>query len=94
MGFRFRKSVKLAPGINLNFNKKSVGITTGVKGAKFTVNSKGKTTTSVGLPGTGLSYQKISNTNNPKATNTPEINPPKNTSKVLSLFVSLNSTTY
>ncbi len=87
MGFRFRKSVKLAPGINLNFNKKSVGITTGVKGAKFTVNSKGKTTTSVGLPGTGLSYQKISNINNSKTTDTLETEPPKKATGCLTVAI-------
>lgn len=56
MGFRFRKSFKIAPGIKFNVNKKSVGLTVGKRGAHFTVNSKGKRTTSVGIPGTGLSY--------------------------------------
>ncbi len=58
MGFRFRKSIKIAPGIKLNFNKKSTGITIGGKGAHYTVNSKGKRTASVGIPGTGLSYSE------------------------------------
>lgn len=56
MGFKFRKSVKIAPGVKLNLNKKSAGITIGGKGAHYTVNSKGKRTTSVGVPGTGVSY--------------------------------------
>lgn len=56
MGVRFRRSIKIAPGIRLNFNKKSFGLTLGVKGAHVTVNSKGRKTASVGLPGTGLSY--------------------------------------
>lgn len=56
MGVRFRRSIKIAPGIRLNFNKKSFGLTVGVKGAHVTVNSKGRKTASVGLPGTGLSY--------------------------------------
>lgn len=54
--FRFRKSIKIAPGVKLNFNKKSSSITFGGKGAHYTVNSNGKRTTSVGIPGTGLSY--------------------------------------
>lgn len=56
MGLRFRRSVKIAPGVKLNFNKKSVGVTLGGKGAHYTVNSKGKRTSTVGIPGTGLSY--------------------------------------
>lgn len=62
MGLRFRKSVKIAPGLKLNFNKKSVSVTAGVKGAHVTVNSKGKKTTSVGIPGSGLYYSKTSKT--------------------------------
>ena len=58
MGFRFRKSVKIAPGVRLNIGKKSVGISAGVKGARVSVNSKGRVTKTVGLPGTGLSYTK------------------------------------
>lgn len=56
MGFRFRKSVKIAPGIKLNFNKKSTSVSFGGKGATYTVNSTGKKTASVGIPGTGLYY--------------------------------------
>lgn len=60
MGIRFRRSIKIAPGLKLNLNKKSVSLTAGKRGAHFTVNSKGKRTTSVGIPGTGLSYVKTS----------------------------------
>lgn len=56
MGFKFRKSVKIAPGVKLNLNKKSAGISVGGKGAHYTVNSKGKRTSSVGVPGTGVYY--------------------------------------
>lgn len=60
MGLRFRKSVKIAPGVKLNFNKKSTGLTIGGKGAHYTINSKGKKTTSFGIPGTGISYSSTS----------------------------------
>ncbi len=63
MSFRFRKSVKIAPGVKLNFNKKSTGITFGGKGFHYTVNNKGKRTTSVGVPGTGLYYSNTSGGN-------------------------------
>lgn len=56
MGLRFRKSFKVAPGVKVNLNKKSAGVTIGTKGAHYTVNTSGKRTASVGLPGTGLSY--------------------------------------
>ena len=54
MGLRFRRSVKIAPGLRLNFNTKSVGLTFGPRGAKYTINSSGRHTVSAGLPGTGL----------------------------------------
>jgi hypothetical protein len=58
MGFRFRKSFKIAPGVRVNVGKKSIGISAGVKGARVSVNSSGRKTTTVGLPGTSLSYSK------------------------------------
>lgn len=54
--FRFRKSVKIAPGVKLNLNKKSTSLTFGGKGFHYTTSSSGKRTTSFGIPGTGLSY--------------------------------------
>ena len=56
MGLRFRKSVKIAPGVRLNFGKKSASVSLGGKGARLTINNKGKKTASVGIPGTGLYY--------------------------------------
>ena len=59
MGLRFRKSIKMAPGVKINFNKKSISATVGTRGAHYTVNSKGKRTASVGIPGTGISLSLI-----------------------------------
>lgn len=61
MGLRFRKSIKIAPGVKLNLNKKSTSVTFGTKGAHYTVNSSGRKTASVGIPGTGISYSQSSN---------------------------------
>lgn len=58
MGTRFRKRIKVAPGVDINVGKGSVGVRVGTKGAGVSANTKGKTVASVGLPGTGLSYQK------------------------------------
>lgn len=56
MGWRFRKSFKIAPGIKLNLNKKSTSVTFGGKGFHYTVNSNGKKTKTAGIPGSGLYY--------------------------------------
>lgn len=60
MGLRFRKSFNILPGVKVNLNKKSAGVTLGTKGLHYTVNTSGKRTASVGLPGTGLSYSTTS----------------------------------
>ena len=60
MGLRFRKSFKVAPGVKVNLNKKSSSVTFGGKGAHYTVNSKGKRTKSVGIPGSGMYYTETS----------------------------------
>lgn len=56
MGFRFRKSISLGKGTRLNIGKKSVGISFGLPGMRHTINSSGRRTSSIGIPGTGLSY--------------------------------------
>lgn len=58
MGFVFRKSIKIANGLRLNVSKSGVSLTAGKKGMHYTINSKGKSTASIGIPGTGLSYRK------------------------------------
>ena len=66
--FRFRRSVKIAPGLRLNINKKSVGMSAGVRGARYSINSSGRRTSSVGIPGTGLSYRTQHSGDHPKVT--------------------------
>lgn len=58
MGMRYRKSIGLGKGVRLNVGKGSLGISAGGKGAHVSVNSKRGVTTSVGAPGTGVSYSK------------------------------------
>ena len=72
MGLRFRKSIKVAPGVKINLNKKSTSVTLGKKGAHYTVNSKGKKTASVGIPVTGISYTKTINGANNTSNNMSE----------------------
>lgn len=54
MRIRFRRSIKILPGIRLNLNRRSSSITVGGHGLHKTISSKG-TRTTVGIPGTGLS---------------------------------------
>jgi hypothetical protein len=57
MGFRFRKQVKLFPGIKLNLSKRGISsVSAGKKGATVNLSQRGIKQT-IGLPGTGLSYQ-------------------------------------
>ena len=59
MGFlRFRRSIKLFPGLRWNIGKKSSSLSIGGRGAHYTVGTSGSRTT-VGIPGTGLSYTDI-----------------------------------
>ncbi|VXB85678.1 hypothetical protein ENHYD8BJ_90315 [Enhydrobacter sp. 8BJ] len=65
MGLRFRKTIKVAPGIKLNVGKKSSSVSIGGKG--FTTNyGKNGTRTTIGIPGTGVSYTATSSRRKPK----------------------------
>lgn len=57
MGFRFRKSIKLLPGVKLNFSKSGVSTSIGVPGATVNLSKRG-TRGTVGIPGTGVSYSE------------------------------------
>jgi hypothetical protein len=60
MGFNFRKSIKIVPGVRLNITKKGVSsVSLGGKGMRVNLGKKG-TRTTVGMPGTGLSYSSFS----------------------------------
>ena len=59
MGFRMRKSIKIAPGIKVNVGRKSASVSLGPKGMKRTYSTTGRKTTSVSL-GHGISYSSSS----------------------------------
>lgn len=56
MGWTYRKSVKIAPGVKANLSKSGVSVSVGGKGARVTRGKNGITTT-VGIPGTGLYHR-------------------------------------
>lgn len=60
MGFRFRKSMKIAPGVRLNLGSKSAGLSFGSKGFRYSVSTSGRRTTTMGIPGTGMSWSNSS----------------------------------
>jgi hypothetical protein len=53
--FRFRRSLRIAPGLRVNLAKRSMSISVGRPGATLNIGPRGERTT-VGIPGTGLSY--------------------------------------
>lgn len=58
--FRFRRSFKIAPGIRWNLGKRSSSISLGGKGFHYTVGGPRGSRTTVGIPGTGISYTETS----------------------------------
>lgn len=58
MGFRARKSISLGGGVRLNVGKTGVGLSAGGRGLRYSVHSSGRTTRTVGVPGSGVSYSK------------------------------------
>lgn len=66
MGLNFRKSFKIAPGVRMNVGKKGVGVSFGVPGLRYTINTSGRRTTTVGIPGSGISYSTTSSSRNYK----------------------------
>lgn len=59
MSIRFRRSIKVLPGVRINVGKKGLSTTVGPKGAKVTLGADGSRRTTVGLPGTGLSSTSV-----------------------------------
>ena len=57
MGFKFRKRIKIAPGVNINLSKSGVSTSIGKPGATVNVGKNGVKAT-VGIPGTGVSYSQ------------------------------------
>lgn len=58
MAIRYRKTIKLAPGLKLNISKSGFSASAGVNGLTANLSKRG-TRTTVGLPGAGLSASKL-----------------------------------
>lgn len=57
MGFRFRKRIKILPGLYINLSKSGASASVGTKGATVNIGKNGVRGT-VGIPGTGISYSE------------------------------------
>ena len=57
MSMRFRKSIKLAPGLRLNVSKSGTSWSVGPRGASVSFGNRGAFA-SAGIPGTGLSFRE------------------------------------
>lgn len=53
MAWRYRKRLKIIPGVHLNLSKSGVSATIGVRGMSVTYGNKG-TYANIGIPGTGI----------------------------------------
>lgn len=57
MGFGFRRSFKIAPGIRLNVGRKGISTTIGGRSASVNIGQRG-TYVNAGIPGSGISYRR------------------------------------
>lgn len=57
MGFRFRKSIRIIPGVRVNLSRSGVGTSLGSRGATVAVSKRGMRGT-FGIPGSGLSWSQ------------------------------------
>jgi hypothetical protein len=56
MALRFRRRVKLLPGVHVNISRSGISTSVGVRGASLTFGKRG-TYVNTGLPGTGVSWR-------------------------------------
>jgi Protein of unknown function (DUF4236) len=74
MALRFRRSIRILPGLRLNLGKRGVSASVGVRGAHITVGKSGVRET-VGIPGSGVSYTHLTPTAEPAPTRAQQPSP-------------------
>ncbi|MGR5208316.1 DUF4236 domain-containing protein [Vibrio sp. PNB23_22_7] len=90
MGFKFRKRIKIAPGLHVNVSKSGVSTSIGKPGATVNIGKKGVKAT-VGIPGSGLSYsQNLSGSDSFKVSNSQVGKGSSSLGKVLAVIVILS----
>jgi hypothetical protein len=58
MGLRYRRSIRLAPGLRINLSKTGGSVSVGTRGSTVNLSERG-TKATMGLPGSGLSYSTL-----------------------------------
>ncbi|MFO1496241.1 MAG: DUF4236 domain-containing protein [Lysobacterales bacterium] len=81
MAIRFRKSIKLAPGIRWNISGSGSSWTIGTRGASLGIGKRG-TFLNAGIPGTGISSRNRLSAGEPKGTRTRNEPSPSTTTSV------------
>jgi hypothetical protein len=56
MSLRFRRRIKIIPGVHLNISRSGISTSVGVRGASVTLGKRG-TYLNAGVPGTGVSWR-------------------------------------
>ena len=75
MAWRFRRTVKIAPGIRLNLNKRGPSIRVGPKGVGATVGPR-SARVSAGIPGTGFyAYKQVGYAGGRRSTSVAQVDP-------------------
>jgi hypothetical protein len=91
MGFSYRKSFKLAPGVRMTVSKSGLGYSVGGKGVRVTKRVRGGVQTTLHVPGTGLGYTTTSSASTRKQSKPqPADTPPKRRDAATSPPPSLN----
>lgn len=70
MALRFRRRVKLLPGVHVNISRSGISTSVGVRGASLTFGKRG-TYLNTGLPGTGISWRSRVNNKHPATDSIP-----------------------
>ncbi len=75
MALRFRRRIKILPGVHLNISRSGISTSIGVRGASVTLGKNGRYL-NTGLPGTGISMRTRLDSptaNRPMASSAPEL---------------------
>ncbi len=75
--FRFRRSIKIAPGVRWNIGKKGSSLSFGGRGFTHTIGPQGSRTT-ISVPGTGVSYTHVHSPPQPPPAGSAPVTAPAN----------------
>lgn len=88
MAWSYRKRIKIIPGVHLNFSKRGISTTIGVRGASLNLSKRG-TTLNTSIPGLGLSNRYTFSSPRSRTTtkNTPEYYQPVSDAPIFSVDI-------